>query len=94
MIEAAVSQGSATSPIKHYEQTVESLFEITIALAEMDMPYLDESGIRLNYSSDGNLAEKFPEAFTKFKEIGIFTPAYDLIAAVKFIKLLEGDNLF
>jgi len=94
LIEAAASAGSTTSPIKQYDQTVASLFELTIALAEMGMPYLDESGIRLIYSSDGNIAEKYPEAFDQFKKIGVFTPAYDLITAVKLIDLLEKDNFF
>lgn len=94
LIQSALTQGSTVNPIKHYDETVQSLFEMTIALAEMGMPYLDESGTRLVYSSDGNLAEKYPEAFTAFKKIGIFTPAYDLIAAVKFIGLLEEAGVF
>jgi len=91
LISSAHEQGATVSPIKYYEQTIESIFEMTIALAEMGMPYLDESGIRLNYSSDGNLVEKYPEAFEKFKKIGIFTPAYDLIAIEKLCSLLETN---
>lgn len=94
LIHSAMTQGSTVNPIKHYDETVQSLFEMTIALAEMGMPCLDESGTRLVYSSDGNLAEKYPEAFVAFKKIGIFTPAYDLIAADKFIRLLEEAGVF
>lgn len=94
LIEAALSKGATVSPIKHYEETIESIFQMTIALAEMGMPYLDDSGIRLIYSSDGDLAAKYPEAFEEFKRIGIFTPAYDLVAARKLIGLLQTDGVF
>jgi hypothetical protein len=93
LITAASSQGGS-NPIKHYDQTITSLFEMTYALAEMGMPILDESGTRLIYSSDGNLAEKYPDAFEEFVKIGIFTPAYDLIAVLKLYTLLEADGVF
>jgi hypothetical protein len=80
------------NPIKHYKQTIDSLVEMTSALAEMGMPYL--KGERLIYSSDGNLASTYPEAFEEFKSIGIFTPAYDLIAAYKLCELFQEDGVF
>jgi hypothetical protein len=89
LIDAATSHGAAC-PIKHYEQTVDSLEEMTVALAEIGMPTLDETGTRLIYSSDGNLPEKYPEAFEEFKKIGIFTPAYDFIAERKFRTVIES----
>ena len=89
---AAAAYGTP-SPVKHRDQTIESLDEMTIALAEMGMPSLDESGTRLIYSSDGDLAAKYPEAFEEFKKIGIFTPAYDMVAARKLYPLLKADGV-
>jgi hypothetical protein len=94
IINASIAGKSSISPIKHYDETVHSLFEMTVALAEMGMPCLDESGSRLIYSSDGNLAEQYPEAFMNFNKIGIYTPAYDLIAADKLYNLLTHDGVF
>ena len=94
IIESANTQGARECPIKHYEETIESLYEMTFALAEMNLPYLDESGIRINYNTDDNFIEKYPEAFENFKKIGIFTPAYDLIAALKLVDMLENNSVF
>ena len=90
IIESAERQGAFVSPIIQYEETINSLYEMTVALAEMGMPILDSSGIRLLYSTDGNIPDMFPESFEKFKEIGIFTPAYDLVAERKFVSLLKS----
>ena len=94
LIESSKNQGSTECPIKQYNETIKSLYETSIALYEMGMPILDVSGIRLLYSTDGNIPENFPEAFEKFKEIGIYTPAYDLLACLKLISLLETNNIF
>jgi hypothetical protein len=91
---AAATNPSAPNPIKHYEQTIQSVFEMTYALAEMNMPTLNQNGDRLIYSSDGDLANLYPDAFEEFKKIGIFTPAYDLIAVQKLYTLLEADGVF
>lgn len=91
---AAATNQSAPNPIKHYDQTIQSLFEMTYALAEMNMPTLSKDGTRLIYSSDGDLAELYPDAFEEFVKIGIFTPAYDLIAVQKLYTLLETDGVF
>jgi len=93
LIKSALVQKSTVNPIENYDETIQSLFEMTIALAEVGMPCLDESG-RLIYSSDGNLAKKYPEAFATFKRIDTFTPMYDHIAADKFIFLLEEAKVF
>ena len=92
LIDAATSKG-AHSPIKQYEQTIQCLCEMTLALAEMGMPTLDESGVRLIYSSDGDLAFKYPVAFEEFKKIGIFTPAYDVVTTHKLYPLLKADGV-
>jgi hypothetical protein len=94
IIESAKSQGATVCPIKQYHETIQSLYEMSVALAEMGMPIFDESGVRLLYSTDGNIPEMFPDAFEKFKEIGIYTPAYDLLAGLKFISLLDTDMIF
>jgi hypothetical protein len=93
LIEAATSKGASTSPIKQREQTIQCLEEMNFALAEMGMPTLDESGTRLIYSSDGDLASKYPEAFDEFKKIGIFTPAYDVVTTHKLYPLLKADGV-
>lgn len=93
IIKSAKNQGATKCPIRQYYETIESLYAMSIALYEMGMPILDESGIRLLYSADGNISSMFPEAFEKFKEIGIYTPAYDLLACLKFISLLETNNI-
>jgi hypothetical protein len=93
LIESARIRGSIINPINHYEQTIQSVFEMTIALAEMNMPYLHESEKRLIYSTDGNLFEQYPEAFTNFKIMGIYTPAYDLVAVDKLCILLLEDGV-
>jgi len=93
LIEAAKPEG-VSSPIKHYDQTITSVYTMTIALAEIGMPSLDNSGTRLIYSSDGDLADKYPEAFEEFKKIGIYTPPYDFDAVKKFYTLLHVDGVF
>ena len=92
-LDKAAAAHDVASPVKYRDQTIESLNEMTIALAEMGMPSLDESGTRLIYSSDGDLAAKYPEAFEEFKKIGIFTPAYDMVAARKLCSLLKADRV-
>lgn len=92
IIDASIAYESSSNPIKHYVETVQCLFEMTFALAEMGMPCLDASGSRLIYSSDGNIAEQYPEAFMNFNKIGIYTPAYDLIAADKLYNLLVRNG--
>lgn len=91
--ESAFSQGATEDPIKCYDETLGYLHQMTKALYEMNMPCFDESGICLRVSSDGDFAEIHSEAFETFKEIGIFTPAYDLIAAVKLIDMLQAANI-
>jgi len=92
IIESARIQKSTVNPIKHYDETIECVYNLTFALAEMGMPYKDDSGTRLNYSTDAGIpAEKNPVAFEKFKKIGIYTPAYDLIATKKLGVMINND---
>lgn len=79
---------NASDPIKCRDETLGYLIEMTLKLYEMGMPCFDETGTRLRYSTDGDPTLTLPEAFQKFKEIGFFTPAYDLIAAEKLVDLM------
>jgi hypothetical protein len=91
--ESALEQGSSVDPIKHYEETINYVYEMTKILYEMNMPCFDESGIRLRYNTDGDATETHPEAFEAFKMIGLFTPAYDLLAAQKLIDMLKSEGI-
>ena len=91
--ESAFDQGATEDPIKFYDETLEHLYKMTKALYEMDLPCFDDSFIRLRYSTDGDFAENHPDAFEKFKNIGIFTPAYDLIATIKLIDMLKFKRI-
>jgi hypothetical protein len=86
----ALSKGSTTNPITCLEETRGYLIEMTQMLYEMGMPCFDETSTRLRYSSDSDPVLTSPEAFKKFKDIGFFTPAYDLLAAEKLINLMVG----
>ena len=91
--ESALTQGSQVDPIKHYDQTIDYVYQMTKALYEMGMPCFDKSGVRLRYNTDGDASEEHPEAFEAFKAIGLFTPAYDLLAVLKLIDMLHGAGI-
>lgn len=93
IIQAGVAAGR-DDLIKHIEETIESLYNLTFALAEMGLPALTENNTRLLYSTDGDIVEKYPDVFETVKEIGLYTPAYDLIAAQKLFNLLEEHDIF
>ena len=81
-------------PNEDRDGTIKSVYDLTFELAEMGMPFLHNTteGYRLIYSSDGNLAEIYSEAFERFYMLGIFTPAYDLKALCNLKDLLIEHN--
>jgi hypothetical protein len=78
--------------IKQYTETIESLYTLTCRLLEMGLPALAPDKSRLLYSTDENIVN--PEVFKLLQELGIFTPAYDLIAVEKAIELLQELGIF
>lgn len=89
---SAFSQKTKIDPIKYYDETIDYLYQMIKALYEMNMPCFNDTFIRLAYSDD-EPNESIPNAFETFKKIGIFTPAYDLVAAEKLINMLKYDNI-
>lgn len=82
-----------TGYIMDYGKTLNDFYQMTIMLYEMGMPCLDESEIRLRYTTDDDPCETHSNAFEKFKQIGIFTLTDDLITSSKLIKLLNIDGI-
>lgn len=91
--QAGVAQGEQNI-IKHREETIEYVYDLTYALVEMGLPALNEDNTRLLYSTDGDIVKMYPEVFNTIKEIGLFTPAYDLIAAQKLVVVLQKLGIF
>lgn len=82
-------------PNEDREGTIQSVYDLTLELAEMGMPYLhynDDGSYRLIYSSDGNLAELYHKEFEVFVGYGIATPGYDLKAMINLKDLLLEQN--
>lgn len=93
IIQAGVAQGEQDI-IKHREETIEYVYDLTYALVEMGLPALNEDNTRLLYSTDGDIVEKYPDVFEIIKKIGFFTPAYDLVAAQKLVIVLQELGIF
>jgi hypothetical protein len=93
IIQAGVAQGEQDI-IKHREETIEYVYDLTYALVEMGLPALNEDNTRLLYSTDGDIVEKYPDVFEIIKKIGFFTPAYDLVAAQKLVVVLQDHGIF
>lgn len=75
-------------------ENIKILYNSMIALAEMNMPYLDDSGMNLIYITNENLANKYPTAFETFKNIGICLPCPEITSGYKLIQLLKMEKFY
>ena len=87
-------QGDTEFLFTNQEETINYFYQMTVCLYKMGMPCLDKNQIRLQYDTDEDPSEEYPEAFEKFKEIGLFIISNDLTATFNLVDLLGADQFF
>jgi hypothetical protein len=90
--ETLQQQGYAELLFTNQEETINYFYQMTVSLYEMGIPCLDKNEIRLQYDTDEDPSEEYPEAFAKFKENGLFTISNDLVTMFNLVDLLGADQ--
>jgi hypothetical protein len=93
IMETSYSSDSTEDLFTNFHEIVDEIYQMTVALYEMGLPCLDDSEIRLRYTSDDDPCEVYPSAYEKFKKFGSYTLTDDLVTSIKLVELLDADSI-